>query len=402
MTARRLLVRAAPPSWLALTVVATGVFVGLVLAGPHIDHRLFVVAPSDVAIAPIGLAFALIGAIVARRLPAHPVGWLLGAFGTSFALGRAAEVYAAQGLIAGAPRPGAAAVNGLVVHGWALGQLALAMALLHFPNGELPSQRWRPLRWLAVALARLPVLLTMLVWPVRAEPSLLKDMSAYPPVADTLAGIVETPVLLVTILAALSLVPRYRSADVVGRLQLRWLFVAVLLVVTGFGVLMLTGSSPNGDAPAVALVALALGLTAIPASIAVAVLRYRLWDLGRLVSRGVEYAVVSVVLVGVYLVAVIGLQALLRPVVGEGDLPVALATLASAAVARPVLRAVQSVVNRRFNRAHYDASRTVDEYARSLRDEVSRDAIVDGLQRVARQTLGPDGVGVVLVGRRSA
>lgn len=400
MTSLRVLARVAPLLWLALSVAATGAFVGLVLAGPHLDDG-FVVAPSDAAIAPIGLSFAVVGAIVARRLPSHPVGWLLGAFGTSFAVGRFAEVHAAQGLLAGAPRPGAAVLNGLVVYGWALGQLALAMALLHFPDGHLPSPRWRPLRWVALALVPVLLLLTALVWPVRADPSLLTSTSAFPPLADTLAGFVEIPVLLTTVLSAASLVPRYRSADLIGHLQLRWLFVAVLFVLAGFATLMATGSNPNGDAPPAALVLLALGLTAIPSSIAVAVLRYRLWDLGRLVSRGVGYVVVSIVLLGVYLVTVIGLQSLLRPLVGAGDLPVALATLVSAAAARPVLRAVQSAVDRRFNRAHFDASRTIDRFARSLRDEVSRDAVVDGLRHVASQTLGPDGVGVVLVARTS-
>lgn len=394
----RRVVRRAPVAWLVLSTVATIVFVVLSVSGPHLDGE-FVVAPGDVAIAPIGLAFAAVGAVVALRLPRHPVGWLLGVFGTSFACGRAAEVHVAQGLLAGASRPGAVVLNWLLAYAWAFGQLALAMALLHFPTGRLPSPRWRPLRWLAIALVPALVALTGLLWPVRADPSLLIDTSAFPPLADALAGFLEVPVLLTTVLAAVSLVPRYRAADPVGRLQLRWLFVAVVPVVVGFGALLATGGNPNGVAPPAALVLLGLGFTAIPVSIAVAVLRYRLWDLGRVVSRGVEYVAVSLVLVGLYLVAVIALQSVLRPVVGEGDLPVALATLVAAAAARPVLRTVQSAVDRRFNRAHYDATRTVDAFARSLRDEVSRDAVVDGLRRVAAETLGPEAVGVVLVGR---
>lgn len=393
------LVRHAPLAWCLLALATTVAYVVLVLVGPH-PAEPFPVARGDVVIAPIGLTFAVVGALLARRLPTNPIGWLLGAFGATFAFGRFGEVYAAQGLVAGATRPGAAVANWLVVYGWAFGQLALAMALLHFPTGTLPSRRWRPLRVVAIVLAGMLVVVSALLWPVRHHATLLVDTSAFPPLAAAITAVVELPVLLTTLAAVVSLVPRHRSADAVGRLQLRWLFAATGLVVTGLAILLVTDSNPNDGAPLVAMSVLGLGMLGIPVSIAVAVLRYRLYEIDRLLSRTAAWSIVSVVLVGTYFAVVVALQSLLRPVVGEGDVPVALATLVAAASARPLLRHVRGFVDRRFNRAQYDAARTVETFARDLRDEVSLEAIVTGLRATTTSTVQPAVVGVVLVERR--
>jgi hypothetical protein len=141
-----------------------------------------------------------------------------------------------------------------------------------------------------------------------------------------------------------------------------------------------------GFAPGAWLVVLALALPSLPVAIGVAVLRYRLWDLDRLISRTVTYAVVTVLLVLPYLLVV---PAASRLAEGSGSLAVAAATLAAAALFSPLRRRVQDLVDRRFNRRRYDAARTLDAFAARLRDQVDLDALEGELLGVVDQTMQP-------------
>jgi hypothetical protein len=137
-------------------------------------------------------------------------------------------------------------------------------------------------------------------------------------------------------------------------------------------------------------------LATVPVAIGIAVTRYRLFEIDRILSRTVSYALLTGGLLALYLVAVAALRPLLTPLTGTSDLAVVVSTLAAAAAFGPVRRRVQALVDRRFDRARYDAARTVDAYARRLRDQVDLDAVTAGLRDTVVATVGPQRLGLWL------
>jgi len=184
------------------------------------------------------------------------------------------------------------------------------------------------------------------------------------------------------------MVLRFRSSHGVERQQLRWVAAGAAVAVIGLlaVVALLALEETYGFAPGTWLVALALALASLPVAIGVAVLRYRLWDLDRLISRTVTYAVVTALLVLPYLAIVAAIPRLAE---GSGSLAVAAATLAVAALFQPLRRRVQDLVDRRFNRRRYDAARTLEGFAARLRDQVDLDALEGELLGVVDQTMQP-------------
>jgi hypothetical protein len=204
-------------------------------------------------------------------------------------------------------------------------------------------------------------------------------------VINLLAGAV---VLLTVPVAAVSLAVRFRHAHGLERQQLRWLAFAAGLASVG-ALLVLAGTSlPTGTATTLALITWGAGLCLVllPVAIGAAVLRYRLYDLDRIISRTLAYALLTVLLGGGYVLVVLGLGQLLGR---DSSLVVAAATLAVAALFQPVRRRVQDLVDRRFNRRRYDAARTVDAFATRLRDQVDLDALHTELLGVVAQTMQP-------------
>lgn len=348
--------------------------------------------------------------VLVRRRPDLAVTWVFAASLLAGAVQGAAGTYGHEAVLGHTGLPGG--VVALAISNIAQG-LAVTTTLLLlnlFPTGAPASRRWRVAIWLSFA-AMVFVLVPPLLGPspfgdaehlqaLAGIPGLLHGLvpARVHAVLELVAGVEAVAVVVLTLA---HLIARFRSARGVERLQLRlftWSVVAGVAVIVVPWYLLVEAVAPV-EVPD--WLAWSIGPAMVWTGMAMAVVRHRLYDIDRMVSRTVSWALVTTSLVGVYLGGVVLLQAALRPVLGEGDLPVALATLAAAAVARPLYGRVRTVVDRRFNRAHYDAARTVDAYARSLRDEVSRDAVVDGLRRVAVDTLGPEAVGVVLVERRA-
>jgi hypothetical protein len=197
------------------------------------------------------------------------------------------------------------------------------------------------------------------------------------------------------VLAAMaSLVLRFRRAGPVERRQLTWFLYAtvlngVILVVDALGLL-----GPGLIYTAVS----AVGFVLLPVAVGVAVLRYRLYEIDRIVSRTVSYGLLSAGLIGLFLVVVALLRALVEPVTGSSALAVAGSTLAVAAVFNPARRRLQAAVDRRFDRARYDAARAVDAFTARLRDQVNLDEITAGLRDTVKSTVAPTSIGVWLSG----
>jgi len=288
-------------------------------------------------------------------------------------------------------RPGALPAVHLVARYYpATGAAALALlslVLLLTPTGSLPSPRWR---WWAVITAATPVALVLMVpvAPGRLDPQLLLASS---PFSDRALGgvllLVTRVALVVTTLAvavaAGSLVVRFRRAQGVERQQLRWVALAAALMVLAVPIVLapvpLEGPILVDWAPAVWVVVL-------PVAVGAAILRYRLYDLDRIISRTLAYGLLTLLLAGGYALVVLGLgQQLGR----ESPLVVAAATLAVAAVFQPARRRVQAVVDRRFNRRRHDTTRIIEGFGTRLRDQVDLDTLTADLLAVVDQTMQP-------------
>lgn len=330
----------------------------------------------------ITVVFAAVGALLARRRPRNPVGWALLVYGVG-------SVNVFSGSYAEAQHPGWELASWWYAIGWSFGMLALAAALLVFPDGRPLSPRWRVVVRVVLAGAGVIALAAALLWPHRGL-VLLGDLADLPPGAE-LPFLLPTVVVGPSVLAALlSLALRYRRSRGVERLQLKWLVVALVPMVAGFLWTALNGTGPESpDAPVGATSLMIVGILAMPVSIAFAVLRYRLYDIDRLIHRGAVYSIVTAALVGTYLVSVLVLQQVLAPLGGGGDLGVAVSTLLVAAAFRPVRRQVQAAIDRRFNRRRYDAARVVDTFGQRLRDETDLRALLADVSDVTRRTVEP-------------
>ena len=341
------------------------------------------------------LSAATVGAVLASRRPRHPVGWLLLGFALSLTASGVISSYVTYGLVA---RPGALPAVHLVARYYpATGAAALALlslVLLLTPTGSLPSARWR---WWAFVTAATPVALVLVVpvAPGRLDPQLLLASS---PLSDRALGgvvlLVTRVALVVTAVAvavaAGSLVLRFRRAQGVERQQLRWVALAATLMLLAFPVVL---ASVALGIPVLAQWAPAVWLVVLPVAVGAAILRYRLYDLDRIISRTLAYGLLTLLLGGGYALVVLGLGRLLGR---ESPLVVAAATLAVAALFQPARRRVQAVVDRRFNRRRHDTTRIIEGFGTRLRDQVDLDTLTADLLAVVDQTMQPTQVSLWL------
>jgi hypothetical protein len=338
----------------------------------------------------LGLAAAatpLVGAIIASRLPRNPYGWLWCGMGLAVSLLGAAEPVTAA---VGWP-PWIAALVGNYSFAALLPMLVLAVLL--FPTGRVPGRRWR---WLARAVVAAPIPL-MLAGSFAADPDRPADNSPWALQGDAgrqLSAAAEAwgvGLFVLGLPAVWALLLRYRSSGPVQRRQLTW-FLYAAVNATALVVLGRLGLLPGR---LLSVVLLTVSLALFPAAVLVAVLRYRLYDIDRIVSRTVTYGVLTATIVVVY-VAVVALLSQLGLPEGSSDVVVAAVTLTVAGVAGRVRRRLQAAVDRRFDRARYDAGRAVDAFAARLRDQVDLDEITAGLRDTVAATVAPGRVSVWL------
>jgi hypothetical protein len=333
------------------------------------------------------VGMATVGAVLAGRRPRHPVGWLMLALGLSVTVDWVTDSYARYGLLAS---PGAVPAVGqvrLLGNTFALWPACIGFILLLTPTGSLPSVRWR---WWARIAALAPVLwqATALGFKAVQFPPFYSFRNPfYVPALATPASIVALPAVTVTLLSVVvggaSLVVRFRRARGVERQQLRWVTSAAVVAAAGIPVAM-AGIAIESAAVVGAAV---LGSAAVLClAIAAAILRYRLYDLDRVISRTLAYGLLTLLLGSGYAAVVLGLGRLLGQ---DSSLAVAGATLAVAAVFQPARRGIQRAVDRRFNRRRYDAARTIQAFAARLRDQVDLDTLTAELLAVVQETMQP-------------
>ena len=321
-------------------------------------------------------AFATVGALLAWKRPRNPIGWLLSGTGLTFAA-------AGVGVFL-AHFPSTRTLADWLGFLYLLGLGLCVFVLLLFPTGHLPSRRWRPVAWTggvglagwAVGCAFAPTIFTF-------SPTMPNPVGVTGPAGNVFklmalggAGLIAAAALA----AAASLAVRYRRAGTAERAQLKWLiYAAAVIVVAELAAAPIRSTNLQNaiSSGAILLVPLAIG---------VAVLRYRLYDIDRIISRTLAYAIVTGLLIGIY--AGLVLLATQVPQI-HSAVAVAAATLIAAALFNPVRRRVQHRVDRRFNRARYDADETVAAFAARLKDAVDLDSVRADLTRVVQTALEP-------------
>jgi len=338
-----------------------------------------------------GAVFAMVGLVLALKLPGNRVGPLFATIGFIGSIQLPLAEYAAHAVARNPPPPAAAWAAWGSVGVSSLLLVVIGLIVLNFPDGRLPGPRWRPLAGLLVVGG--------LVWLISGQlrpGTLEEDLPYRNPAALPFGGellrqahLSTDVVVFAMLLTMTSIVVRWRRGDAVLRQQLKaFLFAAAALPVAFLLII------PFPHAPSwMPHLVFGLAVVTLAGATVVAITRYRLYDIDRLVSRTVSYAIVTALLVAGY-VGLVTVVTRLTP--SSNSLAVAASTLAVAALFQPVRRRVQSVVDRRFNRARYDAARTIDAYSARLREQVDLDSVHRDLLAVVRRTMQPASVSLWL------
>ena len=364
----------------ALAMPAT--YLGLAIASMTLGLSNGLPLGQDLALVPVFFLYTVIGALVASRATRNPIGWLLSFAGLFATITFFASQYAVFATTtAPGALPGAGVAIWLSLWLWMAMLASLLYTVMLFPSGGLPSPRWRAASWIAGLVLGLVAVAFAFGTPATSDPVPLPNPLWIPALAP-LYEVADAGFILFVVLfglAVASLVVRFRSSQGAERQQLKWIVAAGAMMVATLA----AGLVWELDWAWIGTV------LALPLSIGVAILRYRLYDIDVLINRTLVYAAVIAALIATYFGAVILLQALLRPITSGSDLAVAGSTLLVVAIFQPLRRRVQGAVDRRFYRSRYDAARTVDAFAARLRDEVDLDEVRADLLRVAADTLRP-------------
>jgi hypothetical protein len=395
MTARRL-------AWLApvLAALLGALTVALQIITP--EERLPPEDRLDLLDVLFGLAFvgyAAVGALIVARHPRNAVGWLFCAVGVAVPASSLVYAYATYGVATdGLPADELAAW----VFAWSGDSLLIlvVLLLLLFPTGRFLSQGWARFGVATMALAAASAVVTAL------DPGPLYnfDTVVNPIGVDAAGGLLDALGVLragfsiTFVVAAVSLLARFRAAGAIERQQIKWLAAAVAfsaVMVLTLVVLEASIETDRGMAEVVTSVVALLALAPIPAAVGIAMLRHRLYDVDVVIRRTLVYGALTATLAAGYL----GCVLLAQLVIGaKSELAVAASTLAMAALFRPARSRIQALVDRRFYRRRYDAARTLEAFGGRLRDEIDLDAVGADLRAVARDTLQPAHVSLWLRG----
>ncbi len=367
----------------AVSVVLLACAVALETASRHAPPGL-----NDSSLILVFLCFATVGAVIASRRGSNAVGWLCCAIGLTAFFGAFSEEYGHYAVAHPGSLPASAAIAwpGSTWIWFATMGLVTSVLPLLFPTGRPPSPRWRPVVW-AAAITLVAICLAS-----GSTPGPLGDgMPANPfPLklawADRFVDSIGLPVLGVLVLASAALVVvRFRGATGEERQQLKWFAYAAALLALGTAA---SAASPTLD-NRIPDALFSLSLAAVPLAIGIAILRYRLYDVDRLINRTLVYGLLTVILGSAYAVGVLVIGQWVSPGDNPSSLVVAASTLTVAVLFQPLRRAIQRLVDRRFNRRRYDAAKMIEAFSGRLRDEIDLDTLATELLTVVHQTVEP-------------
>jgi hypothetical protein len=339
----------------------------------------------------IAVSFPVVGALIASRRPGNPVGWIFCVIGVTQALVDFAYEYATYTFVT---EPGSLPVGGLMswlqTWTWVPGYgLLITFLLLVFPTGRLPSRRWRPVAWTSGVAIAITVGPAMVFWRYRGE-RLLEDTAEIESELG-LAGImfvVGFPLLLMCgVASVVSLIVRFRRSRGDERQQLKWFtYAAAGLAVFAIVVEGIVGELTN--LTILRTVFAFILIPAVPIATGVAIFKYRLYDIDRIINKTLVFGLLSAILLAGYAGGILLLQSIL-PVPKDSPITVAASTLAMAALFGPLRARIQDVVDRRFYRARYDATHAVEDFGSRLRSETDLNSLASDLIGVVTRTVQP-------------
>ena len=384
--------RARTARWVPRCAAAGSVaLLGAGLALAYVDRHLVPASltgwtVSNISGQVVSMAVPVTGFVLASRRPQNRIGWLFLVAGLALGLSGFSNSYALHALVAHpGSLPAGQVFDWLSNWIWMIAVAALAFLFLLFPTGQLRSRRWRPAAWFAGGASALAAVCAVIAasteWAhpfISSGPGSPAGLTAF---LLVMTNVLTSAALLVSVVA---LVVRFAKSSGEERLQLKWCAAAALVLVVVFVASIWMNSAAVN-------ILQSLALLCLWTAIATAVLKYRLYEIDRIISRTLAYAIVTGLLVGLYA----GLVLLATHVLSvHSTVAVAAATLAAAALFSPLRRRVQRVADRRFNRARYDADTTVALFATHLKDAVDLDSVQDDLASVVQRALEPAHVSV--------
>jgi hypothetical protein len=353
---------------------------------------------NDMFDALILLAFATVGSLIASRRPENPIGWIFCISTLLWALGSLMQEYAVYTLITVPGSLPAGALLGVIGH-WIVGIgwfLMLTFLLLLFPNGHLPSPRWRFLAWL------IAVLLTVYSITFLLSPYPYANSAIDPRLAavgnpmgiliandlfDQLAGNIPLALFPTIIACIVSVFLRFRRARGVERQQLKWFAYGMTLSILMLIVIVILIFSNVNGAPGTLFY---LAVVCIPISAGIAILRYRLYDIDVLINRTLVYGTLSALLALLYFGLIFALQSLFQGLFKQNNaVAIVVSTLVIAALFQPLRRRIQEIIDRRFYRRKYDSAKTLEAFSATLRNEVDLGQLREHLLKVVQETMQP-------------
>jgi hypothetical protein len=388
-------------SWIAWSMCALSLAltaIGLVFHVLNLSHPSVPIFGRWVDATLITLGFSTVGAVISSRAsPENPIGWLFCAIGLSFGVTHFSVQYAIYALLAQpGSLPGAQALAWISSWTWIPGCGLAVFLLLVFPDGRLPSSRWRWLVWLIGAAVLIGAILAAF------SPGPILGSPIQNPLgigsARNVGELVEGLFATLALVGASSLFARLRRARGIESQQLKWFTYAVAVVVSGSilkSVLLPLISETWAFWVGSPLVA--AGFLGIPVAMGIAIIRYRLYEIDLIINRTLVYGLLTATLALLYFGSVTALQYLFSLLTGQGNtLAIVASTLAIAALFNPLRRRIQSFIDRRFYRRKYDAAMILEAFGTKLRDQTDLEKLCEDLAEVVDETMQPAHVSVVL------
>jgi hypothetical protein len=379
-----------PWTLLCLAVAFLALLLALGLSRPRLSD-LDDFGARDITFIVSFVAFVPMGALIASRRPENPIGWIACGIGLFNAASGAAYEYGVRALLVHPGRlPGGELASWLSAWTWAPGLALLAFLMLLFPTGRPPTRRWTWVGWIAAADILVLIGSAMSLWPYRGA-ALLRETLPRAPLIEAVVGVAWTVMLVLILISLASLIVRFRRSRGEERQQLKWLaYVAAVVTILFVNELFLVEWLGAGETTfgIVGEHLLNLSGAAFPIAAAIAILKYRLYDLDLVINRTLVYGSLTAILAAAYLGIVVVLQNAI-PGADDSDLTIAGSTLAVAALFRPLRARVQGFIDRRFYRRKFDAQRTLETFSSRLREDVDLDHLSADLLRIVRDTLQP-------------
>jgi hypothetical protein len=399
-------------AWLAWSVCALSLVLtalGLVFLALNRSHSGTPVFEFAFRSTVIVASCSTVGVLIASRRPAHPIGWIFSALGLLSGVHLFCGEYAIYALVVeGGSLAGGRVSAWITCWLWVPINALLAFVALLFPDGKLPSPRWRPIGWLngvmavagSIAAAFLP---GPSLWIVAIDnPFGIEGLKDIKNLVDGSLEALSYGVL--GIAGVVSLYVRFRGVGRVEREQIKWLAYAGAVLLTG-SILLYAGPDSLSETwfRQIGFALWMIGFVGVPLAIGIAIFKYRLYEIDTVINRTLVYGLLTVVLVLVYFGGVTATQTLLRYLTGQqSTLAIVASTLLIAALFNPLRQRIQAFIDRRFYRRKYDAAKTLEAFSMKLRDETDLEALRDDLVGVVRETMQPAHVSLWLRPEKSS